>query len=422
MSKENFLSDVKWIDNLKLKTSYGVLGNQSLDLAYTASSPDYYLYHDFYSVENLDGKPSFSFFSKGNRDLRWERSGTFNIGFESRLFHQLELNVDYFVKTTDNMLFKKQVAPSLGYAYYPVSEGELRNSGLEVELNWEAYKSKNFSVNVRANGGYYRNKITRMANDALGNPKHYEIHNAFAYKKGHSVQDYYMRTWKGVSDKGLPLWKAYTYKDANNKDVYVDDYEKYISSGGDPSKLTETTTSSYGDAVREFVGKSAIPDFVGGFGFDIQFHRFTLSTNFSYGLGGWGYDGVYASLMSSGAAIGSTNYHKDIRNFWTPERPTNLPILTNEADQLKYANATSTRFLTSRSFLSLTNARISYDIPKTLLQRLGLSGASVYVSGDNLFLISARKGYASMSSQSGGSSTSRYLPVSTFVAGIRLGF
>ena len=422
MSKENFLSDVKWIDNLKLKASYGVLGNQSLDLAYTASSPDYYLYHDFYSVENLDGKPSFSFFSKGNRDLRWERSGTFNIGFESRLFHQLELNVDYFVKTTDNMLFKKQVAPSLGYAYYPVSEGELRNSGLEVELNWEAYKSKNFSVNVRANGGYYRNKITRMANDALGNPKHYELHGSFAYKKGHSVQDYYMRTWKGVSDKGLPLWKAYTYKDANNKDVYVDDYEKYISSGGDPSKLTETTTSSYGDAVREFVGKSAIPDFVGGFGFDIQFHRFTLSTNFSYGLGGWGYDGVYASLMNSGAAIGSTNYHKDIRNSWTPERPTNQPILTNEADQLKYANATSTRFLTSRSFLSLTNARISYDIPKTLLQRLGLSGASVYVSGDNLFLISARKGYASMSSQSGGSSTSRYLPVSTFVAGIRLGF
>ena len=174
--------------------------------------------------------------------------------------------------------------------------------------------------------------------------------------------------------------------------------------------------------MREFVGKSAIPDFVGGFGFDIQFHRFTLSTNFSYGLGGWGYDGVYASLMSSGAAIGSTNYHKDIRNFWTPERPTNLPILTNEADQLKYANATSTCFLTSRSFLSLTNARISYDIPKTLLQRLGLSGASVYVSGDNLFLISARKGYASMSSQSGGSGVSRYLPVSTFVAGVKLSF
>ena len=362
-----------------------------------------------------------SIVAKGNRDLTWERSGTFNVGFESRLFNQLDLNVDYFIKTTDDMLFKKQVAPSQGYAYYPASEGELRNNGIEVELSWEAYKSKNFSVNVHANGGYYSNKITRMANDIAGRPKHYEVHGSFAYKKGHSIQDYYMRTWKGVSNQGLPLWKAYTYKDASNNDAYVDDYEKYVSSGGDLSKLTETTTSDYNKAAVEFVGKSAIPDFVGGFGFDIQLHHFTLSTNFSYGIGGWGYDGVYANLMNSAAGLGATNYHKDIRNYWTKEKPTDQPILaTDQASALSYANSTSTRFLTSRSYLSLTNARLSYDLPKSLLQRIGMNGASVYISGDNLFLLSARKGYASMSSRDGSTSWSRYLPVSTFVAGIRV--
>ena len=421
ISKESFLSDAKWLDNLKLKASYGIIGNQSLNLLYKYDTPDYYLYHDFYSASNFNGKPAMSIVAKGNRDLTWERSGTFNVGFESRLFNQLDLNVDYFIKTTDNMLFKKQVAPSQGYAYYPASEGELRNNGVEVELNWEAYKSKNFSVNVHANGGYYRNKITRMANDIAGNPKHYEVHGAFAYKKGHSVQDYYMRTWKGVSDQGLPLWKAYTYKDASNNDAYVDDYEKYVSSGGDISKLTETTTSDYNKAVSEFVGKSAIPDFIGGFGFDIQLHHFTLSTNFSYGIGGWGYDGVYANLMNSAAGLGATNYHKDIRNYWTKEKPTDQPILaTDQASALSYANGTSTRFLTSRSYLSLTNARLSYDLPKSLLQRIGMNGASVYISGDNLFLLSARKGYVSMSSQDGSTSQSRYLPVSTFVAGIRV--
>ena len=422
LSQEKFLSSVKWINNLKFKASYGILGNQDLDLDYTASTPDYYLYKDFYQTDNLNGKPSFSFYSKGNKDLTWERSGTFNTGIEARLFDALELNVDYFVKRTDNMLFKKQVAPSLGYAFYPESEGVLQNQGLEVELNWDAYKSKNFSVSVHANGGYYKNKISRMSTDPFGQPKHYEIHGAFAYKKGHSVQDYYIRTWKGVSDQGLPLWKAYTYKGAGNKDVYVTDYEKYISSGGDPSKLTETTTSDYNDAVREFVGKSAIPDFIGGFGFDIQIQNFTVSTNFSYGLGGWGYDGVYADLMDSGSQIGAHNFHKDIRNFWRSDRPTNLPILTHDIEALKYANSTSTRFLTSRSYLSLTNARISYNVPKSLLKRLSINDASVYISGDNLFLISARKGYAAMSSQSGGSGRSRYLPVSTFVAGIKLSF
>ena len=344
------------------------------------------------------------------------------MGFESRLFNALELNVDYFVKTTDNMLFKKQVAPSLGYAYYPVSEGRLRNNGLEVELNWEAYKSKDISVNVRANGGYYKNKMLIMPVDPFGVPKHYELHGNYAYKKGHSVLDYYMPIWKGVSNEGLPMWKAYTYKDASGNDAYVTDYEKYISTGGDAKALTETTTSDYNKAVNEFVGKSAIPDFVGGFGFDIQIKNVSISTNFSYGLGGWGYDGVYAELMSSGSVIGTRNWHKDIRNYWSADKHTDLPILTHNVEAVKFANSTSTRFLTSRSFLTLSNARISYDLPKSLMKHLGLNSASVYVSGDNLFLISARKGYAAMTSLSGGSGTNRYLPVSTFVAGARISF
>lgn len=126
--------------------------------------------------------------------------------------------------------------------------------------------------------------------------------------------------------------------------------------------------------------------------------------------------------MSSGSPIGERNYHKDIRNYWRQGQPTGLPILSHDTEELIYANSTSTRFLTSRSYLSLSNARLSYDIPKSLLQRFSINDASVYVSGDNLFLISARRGYASMSSQSGGSGVSRYLPVSTFVAGIKLSF
>ena len=126
--------------------------------------------------------------------------------------------------------------------------------------------------------------------------------------------------------------------------------------------------------------------------------------------------------MSSGSVIGTRNWHKDIRNYWSMDKHTDLPILTHNVEALKFANSTSTRFLTSRSFLTLSNARISYDLPKSLMKHLGLNSASVYVSGDNLFLISARKGYAAMTSLSGGSGTNRYLPVSTFVAGARISF
>ena len=132
---------------------------------------------------------------------------------------------------------------------------------------------------------------------------------------------------------------------------------------GDAKALTETTTSDYNKAINEFVGKSAIPDFVGGFGFDIQIKNFNISTNFSYDLGGWGYDGVYAGLMSSGSVIGTRNWQKDIRNYWSSSKHTDLPILTNNVEALKFANSTSTHFLTSHSFLILSNARISYDQP-----------------------------------------------------------
>ena len=182
-------------------------------------------------------------------------------------------------------------------------------------------------------------------------------------------------------------------------------------------------TTDYSSAVREFVGKSAIPNFVGGFGFDLRVQRFRLSTSFTYGLGGYGLDLAYAGLMKSGARIGETNYHKDILNSWTPEnKGSNLPILASDQTELRYVSNASTRFLTSRSFLNLTNARISYDVPKALLERAGIGSATVYLSGDNLFLLTARRGYASMSSTTGSSSAQRYLPVSSIVAGVQLHF
>jgi hypothetical protein len=207
------------------------------------------------------------------------------------------------------------------------------------------------------------------------------------------------------------------------KHVKFSSHTYVLYNWGDAKALTETTTSDYNKAINEFVGKSAIPDFVGGFGFDIQIKNFNISTNFSYDLGGWGYDGVYAGLMSSGSVIGTRNWQKDIRNYWSSSKHTDLPILTNNVEALKFANSTSTHFLTSHSFLILSNARISYDLPKSLMKHLGINSASVYLSGNNLFLISARKGYAAMTSlNGGGSGTNRYLPVSTFVAGARISF
>lgn len=429
MTKEKFLSGVKWLNNLKFKASYGVLGNQELQLGYSSSTPNYYMYYDLYTLGNLNDLPTFSFYAKGNPDISWERSATFNTGFESKMFdNRLKLDVEFFYKVTDDMMFRKQMAPSVGYAYLPGNEGKIINYGLEADLSYLAINTKNVQLNLRANAGFYRNRMQTMAIDnATGRPKHYELHGSFAYQKGRSIQDYYLPTWAGVDkETGLPQWEYYYYDGKNDAGetikVPVKDYEDWISSeGNDPSILKKGITNKYTEATKAFVGKSAIPDLVGGFGFDFTVHGLTLSSSFSFGLGGYAIDGAYAGLMSSSGSLGSSAFHVDMLNSWKQKGDvTDVPVLAANASALNYAASSSTRFLTSRSYLSLSNLKLSYTLPKSFTSKVGLESALVYVSGDNLFILSARKGFVSMSSSTGGSSAYRYLPVSTITAGLQV--
>lgn len=435
ISREKFFQPLsKIFDNLKLKASYGVLGNQMVSIGYSDAG-DLRPFLDFYSVNNINGKPGFRLSSKGNPDLTWENTKTFNTGFEAKLFNRLEVNLDFFIKDVDNMLFSKEVAPSLGYSRFPENDGQLRTSGLEFEINYDAIRTKDIDFSVRFNGGFYRSKmITMPIDNGTGQPKPYESNGLFRYTKGRSIYDYYIRQWMGVDQSnGRPIFKAYTYKTqeadpekpGTTKEVthFVTDYEQYIAQGGDPAALTTTTTDDADNAVREFINKTAIPDLTGGLGLNFRFKNLHLSANFSYGLGGWGYDYTYAEYMNSGNPFGKTNFHKDFHKAWTPTNTnTDIPAYLPDDDIQGRAVSPSTRFLTSRSYLNLTNARIAYDLPSRWLKSLGLGSASVYVSGDNLFLISARKGFAPMSSSTGSSNTMRYLPVSTFVAGVNVRF
>lgn len=429
ISQESFLKNAKWIDNLKLKASYGVLGNQNLNLMYSTYTPDYYLGYDLYEINNLNNLPSFAFYAKGNSALTWEKSATFNFGVEAELFKKLTLNAEFFHKQTTDMLFRKQTAPSVGYAYFPSNEGKLRNIGIELELAYRAIKTKNVDFSLRFNGAFYRNTLTEMASDpATGLPKVYENHRPFAYMQGRSVKDFYMPIYKGVDPKnGYPLWESYYITETVNGktvDTPIKDLEEWKANpGNNVADLKTRNTSSYEEATSQYVGKTAIPDFVGGFGFDLRVHNFSLSGSFSFGLGGYGYDYVYAGLMNSASKIGSFNWHQDIRGAWKQEGDvTDVPVLASGSTAISENNSLSTRFLTSRSYLNLSNLRLSYDVPASLLKRMGLSRASIFVSGDNLFLLSARKGFVSMSSADGGSNVSRYLPLSTITTGLQLRF
>jgi TonB-linked SusC/RagA family outer membrane protein len=438
-TNESFMEAAnKWISNGKLRVSWGVLGNQG---GINAN-----LYQDQYSIEYVDGKVGTTWLYKGNRDLTWERSQTLDVGLEFDFHKYLTAEIDYFYKLTDNMIFPRYVAPSLGYSYEYLNDGELENQGVEVQLNVHAVNTRNVKLDIRLNGAHYKNKVKALPK-YISSDTEMIMNGSMAVGKG--LYDWFLPTYAGVDattgqakyigyyDANLGSWGTSNTaaslqslgKTGNNYISNVYEYREKYPNANIQTKEVTGYESAY--AGSDYVGKSAIPDFAGGFGIDLEVYGVTLAVTCSYGIGGWGYDNTYALLMSSDKA-GGYNWHVDMRNAWnrmmTDDQKqaiadlgaAGVPRLSNGAD--RYANMGSTRFLTSNSFLSLNNIRLGYTFPKKLIEKIKLNTLSLYVSADNLAILAARKGYNPMASFSGTSDSYQYTPLSTIMGGIKFQF
>lgn len=430
VTKEDFLRDVTWLRNLKLKASWGVTGNQSLDGAGDLGISAYYPYTDMYTIRNMNDAPSIVFNRKGNKNLTWEKTQNVNVGVEFDIAGIVEGEVDYFNRLTSDLLFLRSTALSQGYASIPVNDGKMRNAGVEFSLTAHAVKTKDVSLDIRLNGSHYKNSIVELPMDGESGNRmdFYQYSSRYTWVKGGSIYDFYMPTYKGVdSETGFALYKTLNAVDAagNVLQENVTDVELYKKNHkGEQYSLVEgTPTSNWTEAASDFVGKSATPKLTGGFGFDLRVKDFSLSTTFTYSLGGYAYDYVYARLMGDGE-LGTYNWHKDMENRWTKAGDvTDVPALTNGTTLGNYANTRSTRFLTKRNYLQLSNIRLAYNFPESLTSRLGgMHGAQIYATGENLFLLSARKGFMPGTTSDGMTSDTQYLPSSSFTVGLKFNF
>ena len=328
-----------WLKNGKLRLSWGVLGNQEIgDM----------LFSDKYNVENVDGNKGYVWGYKGNPELTWERTSTIDLGLEFSISKYLDVEIDYFYKKTDNMLFPRYVAPSLGYGGYYVNDAAMWNQGLEFDFKAHAIDMRNIKLDVRLNGGFYRNQMLQMPIDGYdenGNPKRMVMSGGMAV--GHSTADWYMTHYEGVNDQGQAMYTAYydaskggfghnsaeLINDGQKGDNYIGSvYEYKLKHPNADIQTVAVTGEEYTYAGSNYVGKSYMPDLDGGFGIDFEAYGVTLSVSCSYRIGGYGYDNMYAMLMHSDK-IGSMNWHKDIKNAWTEtNKDTNIPRLSNGAE------------------------------------------------------------------------------------------
>jgi TonB-linked SusC/RagA family outer membrane protein len=402
IDQEDFVRDISWIDNLKLRASYGETGNENVNT--------YYAYQDFYTLGggvNNAGEPGLiQDRTPGNPNLKWETSVASDVALEYSLFkNRVTGIVEYFNRNSLDLLFSVPLPYSSGKTSQLANIGRQINNGIETEFNIIPIRTKDFSWTISLNATRLNSKITRMPRKSPGSEEPQEIINGTKkISEGKGQFDYFLREYMGVNpSNGSAEYRAIDFNASNSR----------ITTAGD------TVTSNINNARLSYTGDRSIPNWYGGFSNSFSYKGLTISGLFMYNLGGKVYDGAYASLMSSGG-YGSAK-HPDILNRWQREGDiTNVPRL----DQGQIANfdaGNSSRWLMDGTSLALRSLTLSYNLPRNLAQKANLKGAQFILSGENLAIWSKRRGVNPFDSFAGVTSNS-YSAARTWAGGISLTF
>ena len=404
VSNEEFLRNSSWIDMLKFKISYGQQGNDNLGGLYPWADQ----YSHSYNEET--GEYSLVLSYKGNEDLTWETSKSFNVGLDFELFHGvLNGSVEYFARKTEDLLYSKNVPFSAGNptGRVPVNVGDIMNRGFEVTLDGNIINTRNIRWNWNVNLSHYKNIILSLDPSVSENG----IRNSNSIiEVGGSLYDAFMYKFAGVNQEtGYPLyWKHIEEKDDN----------------GNIISERDETTDVFDQATQYRLG-SIMPKLYGGFGTSLTAYGFDLSAQCSFQLGGKFYDGSYQQLMWTQDQKGSA-WHRDALKAWTPENPSNeIPRNGVFAE----AQSATDRFLVSSNYLSINNVTLGYTFPTRWTNKIAISSLRLYVAGENLAVFSVRKGMdprfnmglGTMTSGAG-TTSSAYAPMRTVTGGISLTF
>lgn len=397
IDREKFMKNVKFIDMLKLRFSYGEVGNDDIG--------GYYPWRATYENSQNAEEAGYIQSSLGNTNLKWEVSRNMDIALEFSFINRIRGTFELFHRQSDNLLFSVPISPSAGITSQKVNAGTMYNKGFEFEITGDIFKKKKLSWDLSINATHIKNKITKLPVDPFRSGVH-------RVEEGHSRYEFYLRQWKGIDP-------------ATGNCLYIPEDEVLEN---EPDKLVDINGNKYTTNIEKakykFSGTS-IPKLTGGIITNFAYKNFSLSLNFYYQVGGKMYDVVYSNLMAPGT--GSLSYskmHVDALKSWKkPGDVTKVPKISNGSDA-KNLYAASTRWLISSDMLELTTINVGYKCPKKMIKKLGVTGLRLYFSAENMFQMTKRKGiYPRRDIFSGYSSNvDIYLPSRVFTFGLNVSF
>lgn len=398
---KDFLQDVSWINNLKVKASVGQQGNDNIgNWAYT----------DLYTLTQ-SGSTSMapSFAQIGNPEITWETTTNWNFGVEfSLLDNRLSGSVDGYYKRTNDLLFWLNIPESQGSRGYWSNIGDISNAGIEVTLNGTIVRTRDINWNINLNFAHNASKILTLpeSKKLYGGFDTSENNISFWYEEGKSLYNLYLPKYAGVNEKGEALYYTDSSIDMEGEGQYA------------PAKKMDGTTTDFNLAPSYELG-SSLPKLFGGFGTSISAYGFDASVQFDFSIGGKVYDTQYAKYMTPAETTQSAGqtYHRDYKKSWSAENPdSNIPRW-QFGD--KYTSAKSDRFLTSASYLNFQSFTLGYTLPRFWKE---ISKVRVFVMGENLCFWSARQGLDPRYAYSGNNGMSPYSPARNISGGVQVTF
>jgi TonB-linked SusC/RagA family outer membrane protein len=356
IGREKFLENVKWIDELKLKASYGISGNDNIGRYQRLG-----LYAGGF---NYGGVPGIVYNQLANDNLQWEENAVLDIGIEGDFAKRFHFEFTYFNRASNEVLFDMPLSRLTGFTTVITNLANLRNKGIEVMLEASVFKSAKFQWVSSINLTQTKNVIEKMTVDSLLNGNQ-------LWKVGGDRYQWFLREWAGVDPAdGAPMW-------------YMDE----VVGGAFTGK--RITTKNWNAATR-YKNGSALPKFFGGFNNTFSYNNFELSILTFFSVGGKIADDGFAQLMHGGTSPGYQLSTEAYKAWKKPGDITDVPRFRPRNPDL--GNAASTRFLFDGSYLRLKNVSLGYKLPRSVTDRLHISNARFFVSGENLATWAKHKG------------------------------
>ncbi|MCU4176681.1 SusC/RagA family TonB-linked outer membrane protein [Carboxylicivirga sp. N1Y90] len=392
MDQEQFIQDISWIDQLKLRLSYGEVGNDKI--------AGYYAYQAKYGFRPNAGEPGLNWSDVGNTILTWETSASYDAALEFTLLNnRMHGSLEYYRRNSVDLLYEVPLALSQGLAQQPRNAATMANSGFEIGIGGSVIKTASFTWDIDLQMSTLKNEITEIPDPYIDGSKR--------WSEGHSVYDFFTYDYYGVnSETGAALFHVWKTDDKTGETV-----PQYNEDG------SPVLSENYLDSEQGYTGDSSIPDLFGSIGNTLSYKDFRLTFLFTYGIGGKIMDYSYRDLMHEGE-YGNAIHVDQLKGWRTPGESNDIPRLQFDNS---YLAPTSDRWLTDASYLSFKNINLSYNFKQKFVSDLGIKSLRAFVTGENLFISTARKG---MNPQQnfGGTTSNVYLPSRVFSIGVNVGF